>query len=490
LFLHIYDANGNLTNDAKKGTTITYNELNKPTIIVQNNTFDRVVFEYDAAGVRVSKTVIISGTSTKEYYIGGLVVQSNNTVKYFAMAEGRVRNNSGTLTFEYFITDQQGNTRVSFEDNGSGTAVVRQENSYYAFGMPMAGNYMPTDANKKLYNAGNEWQDEFSGLIDYYSTFFREYDPVIGRFNGVDPKAEITDELSIYHYSGNNPVNFNDPMGDVDAPNYMNVWDNIYRTLMSSAFGGSWNPVSGLKFFTDESDAMEGFKSSVRALYGDRGDYGTGDDGFQRIWNHLTNNLEAGNKLLGIRFGDNKHHGWGATIAFSGYTDKGEFALKSSFLAFPNTSAETKDWAEKANIFSGAFATSWGAKAQLIDLMVREQPALKSLGYVKFIEGASKRLFVLQIAVSGYQIYAVLNSNASFQTKVTTTAKSVTDIGAAYLILAGGPPGWAAGGLYFLGDITGFNSWLINNFSISDEQTKQIWKEINEGKRPCPVCDR
>ncbi len=78
----------------------------------------------------------------------------------------------------------------------------------------MNGNYMPTDPNKKLYNAGSEWQDEFGGVIDYYSTFFREYDPVIGRFNSVDPKAEMIVELSIYHYSGNNPVNFNDPMGD------------------------------------------------------------------------------------------------------------------------------------------------------------------------------------------------------------------------------------------------------------------------------------
>ncbi len=83
--------------------------------------------------------------------------------------------------------------------------------------MPMNGNYMPGDANKKLYNAGSEWQDEFGGVIDYYSTFFREYDPVIGRFNSVDPKAAITVELSIYHYSGNNPVNFNDPMGDISV---------------------------------------------------------------------------------------------------------------------------------------------------------------------------------------------------------------------------------------------------------------------------------
>ncbi len=81
--------------------------------------------------------------------------------------------------------------------------------------MLMNSNYLPTDANKKLYNAGSEWQDEFGGVIDYYSTFFREYDPVIGRFNGVDPKADATMSQSVYHYSGNNPINFNDPMGDI-----------------------------------------------------------------------------------------------------------------------------------------------------------------------------------------------------------------------------------------------------------------------------------
>ena len=137
------------------------------------------------------------------------------------MAEGRVRNEGGGFGFsmkmEYFITDQQGNTRVSFEDDGSNTntAKLTQENSYYAFGMQMAGGYTPiTNANKKLYNAGSEWQDDIEGLADYYSTFFREYDPIIGRFNGVDPMAEATDQITTYAYANNNPVMMNDPMGN------------------------------------------------------------------------------------------------------------------------------------------------------------------------------------------------------------------------------------------------------------------------------------
>src|SRR5687768_18262762 len=93
--------------------------------------------------------------------------------------------------------------------------------------MIMAGNYQPSSPNKRLYNAGSEWQDEFSGIMDYFSTFYREYDPVLGRFNGVDPMAEATVEISIYHYAANNPVNFNDPMGDVAS--YMDVNGNKWH---------------------------------------------------------------------------------------------------------------------------------------------------------------------------------------------------------------------------------------------------------------------
>jgi RHS repeat-associated protein len=212
-----YDDNGNLIGDLKKGTTITYNELNKPTLIQISST-KKVEYRYDAAGTRISKYVYNnSSTVTKSIeYIGGYVIE-NDILSYYSMAEGRVRNEGGgfglSMKMEYFITDQQGNTRVCFEDN-NGTVALIQENSYYAFGMQMAGSYMPTNPNKKLYNAGSEWQDDIDGLADYYSTFFREYDPIIGRFNGVDPMAEATDEITTYAYANNNPVMMNDPLGD------------------------------------------------------------------------------------------------------------------------------------------------------------------------------------------------------------------------------------------------------------------------------------
>jgi RHS repeat-associated protein len=179
-------------------------------------------------------------------------VIENDILSYYSMAEGRVRNEGGgfglVMKMEYFITDQQGNVRASFEDN-NGTVALRQENSYYAFGMQMAGGYTPgSNANKKLYNAGSEWQDDIEGLADYYSTFFREYDPVIGRFNSVDPVSESFESWTTYHYSYNNPVNFNDPMGNAAAyttEDMIREMREEYRAWHDPLYGdnSSWSTV-------------------------------------------------------------------------------------------------------------------------------------------------------------------------------------------------------------------------------------------------------
>jgi len=100
--------------------------------------------------------------------------------------------------------------------------------------MQMAGGYTPaTNPNKRLYNGGSEWQDDIDGLADYYSTFFREYDAVIGRFNGVDPMAAVTDEQSTYVYSGNNPIMMNDPLGDISGGRYSQTDVALFNAILN-----------------------------------------------------------------------------------------------------------------------------------------------------------------------------------------------------------------------------------------------------------------
>ncbi len=64
--------------------------------------------------------------------------------------------------------------------------------------------------NNYLYNRASEY-DNTSG---WYDTFFRSYDPVLGRFGRVDPKADKFGAWSPYNYAYDSPTRFNDPLGD------------------------------------------------------------------------------------------------------------------------------------------------------------------------------------------------------------------------------------------------------------------------------------
>jgi RHS repeat-associated protein len=214
---YTYDVNGSLTADPKKGLTLSYNILNRTDKITIKTSAARFInYTYDSGGILLRKQAYDNNVLQKTTdYIDGFVYE-NSSLSYFAMPEGRVRNTGSALKPEYMIADQQGNVRVSFEEQ-NGNAVVRQENSYYPFGliMPNSDINTPSNPNKNLYNAGSEWQNDFGDMPDYYQTFYRNYDASLGRFVSIDPKADSFESLTAYQYGGNNPVMFNDPLGDI-----------------------------------------------------------------------------------------------------------------------------------------------------------------------------------------------------------------------------------------------------------------------------------
>jgi RHS repeat-associated protein len=100
------------------------------------------------------------------------------------------------------------------------TGPLQQEQSFYPFGLQMAAisskALLKTNVPFK-YNAGNELEEE--GSLNYYNTFYRKYDAQLGRFTGIDIRAEESYGMSVYNYGANNPVLYNDPMGDMyDIP--------------------------------------------------------------------------------------------------------------------------------------------------------------------------------------------------------------------------------------------------------------------------------
>jgi len=89
--------------------------------------------------------------------------------------------------------------------NNSGTAIQRDD--YLPFGMDLNLNYT-TPKNNYLYN-NKELQDGL-GVYDYGARF---YDPIIGRWTSVDPKAELDRRWSPYNYTFGDPIRFTDPDG-------------------------------------------------------------------------------------------------------------------------------------------------------------------------------------------------------------------------------------------------------------------------------------
>jgi RHS repeat-associated protein len=148
--------------------------------------------------------VIENNIPTKEMsYIGSFIYDENLNKAYVLFDEGRLMDDEGDYTYEYFLKDHLGNTRVSFTKNGSIQKL--QEDHYYPFGMTFQGvNSSVLSPENKYKLKGKEWQDELG--LNEYAFGFRDYDPAIGRWNVIDPLAEKYITTSPYAFVQNNPL--------------------------------------------------------------------------------------------------------------------------------------------------------------------------------------------------------------------------------------------------------------------------------------------
>ena len=116
---------------------------------------------------------------------------------------------------------------------------------YYPFGLSFneysRENSVP---NKYLFNKGSERQDDLG--LNVYQTHYRMFDPALGRWWQVDPKADEGHlvDLTPYNFADDDPIRYNDPDGDSPIDGILRMLAKQGVKWAARTTKGSVKPVS------------------------------------------------------------------------------------------------------------------------------------------------------------------------------------------------------------------------------------------------------
>ena len=157
------------------------------------------------------------------------------------------------FTFYYYNRDHLGSVRQVVKADRTANGTVVQTMNYYPFGTQFCDGSADNNFQSNKYN-GKEF-DNMHGL-NTYDYGARQYNPVLARWDRIDPMCEKYYDVSPYAYCANNPVRYIDPDGreklhfltfkdkeisdfseyEQNTPGVINIWlHGVYKDGETSA---------------------------------------------------------------------------------------------------------------------------------------------------------------------------------------------------------------------------------------------------------------
>jgi RHS repeat-associated protein len=284
---YLYNSNGNLIADrSRRIAYIDYDSNNNPSCIYFTNGY-MTKYTYSATGQKLAvehfvalpnitwafgvkpntanHQAIFAGHT--DYLLGGsLIVKEDKTDRLlfdggYAKAE-RISDTTYGYTLFFYNQDHLGNIREVVDAGGN----LQQKTNYYPFGAPFADPNMVMNASLQPYKYNGKELDLMHGL-NTYDYGARQYDPITGRWDRVDPLAEKYYPLSPYSYCAGDPVNKFDPDGrkivlaEGVSESFRKDYELTVKTFQEKGCADTWNKLesSSEVYTVTESNANSNY---------------------------------------------------------------------------------------------------------------------------------------------------------------------------------------------------------------------------------------